>query len=55
MKIAHTIAFIFLILVLNAQESPFKAGASIGINLAQIDGDIRRVVFDSKILKIIFG
>ena len=39
MKIAHTIAFIFLILVLNAQESPFKAGASIGINLAQIDGD----------------
>ncbi len=39
MKIAHTIALLIFLSPLFAQESPFKAGATVGINLSQVDGD----------------
>lgn len=39
MKITYTIAFFLTVCALFAQQSPFTAGATAGINLSQVDGD----------------
>lgn len=39
MKLTFTIALVLTVTLLLAQQSPFIAGAAVGINLSQIDGD----------------
>lgn len=39
MKSTQTLLFLWLNLSLFAQSSPFKAGVTIGVNFAQVDGD----------------